>query len=138
MCQTSVSLMPCCMMMMIINCFCGMVDQWKAFSHISSQDHCQRSSPSKITDMLQAGFEPAQKLSSGFVEWSCVVVITTTHQSLSGTKFQWLNMSRPIISLSKIAHHTIMQSPIQPKKQDNRQSSGVEVGGNREMGVVKF
>ena len=33
------------MMMMMINCFCGMVDRGKAFSLISSGDHCQRSSP---------------------------------------------------------------------------------------------
>ena len=29
------------MMMMMINCFCGMVDWQKAFSLISSWDHCQ-------------------------------------------------------------------------------------------------
>ena len=33
--------------------FCGMVDQRKAFSLISSRDHCQRSSPSRISQ----GFE---------------------------------------------------------------------------------
>ena len=38
------------MMMMMVNCFCGMVDQRKAFSLISSRDHCQRSSPSRISD----------------------------------------------------------------------------------------
>ena len=48
--------------------FCGMVDQRKAFSLISSRDHCQRSSPSQISDTLLAGFEPVQNLSSGFVE----------------------------------------------------------------------
>ena len=31
-------------------------------------EHCQRSSPSRISDMPRAGFEPAQNLSSGFVE----------------------------------------------------------------------
>ena len=59
-------------------CFCGMVDRPKAFSLISSWDHCQRSSPSQISDTLRAGFEPAQNLISGLVEWSCAVVITTT------------------------------------------------------------
>ena len=58
--------------------FCGMVDQWKAFNLISSQDHCQRSSPLRISDTPWAGFEPAQNLSSGLVEWSCAVAITTT------------------------------------------------------------
>ena len=56
------------LMMMMKNCFCGMVDRRKAFSLISSWDHCQRSSPSRICDMPQAGFEPTQNLSSGFVE----------------------------------------------------------------------
>ena len=66
--------------MMMMNCLCGMVDQQNAFNHISSQDHCERSSPMQISDMLQGGFEPAQNLSSGLVEWSCAVVITTTPQ----------------------------------------------------------
>ena len=64
--------------MIMMNCFCSMVDQRKVFSLISSQDHCQRSSPLRIFDMLRAGFEPAQNLSSGLVGWSCTVVITTT------------------------------------------------------------
>ena len=48
--------------------FCGMVDRRKEFSLISSRDHCQRSSPSRISDTSQAGFELAQNLSSSFVE----------------------------------------------------------------------
>ena len=55
-------------LMMMMNCFCGMVDRRKAFTLISSRDHCQRSSPSQISDTLRAGFEPAQNLSSGFDE----------------------------------------------------------------------
>ena len=54
--------------MMMMNCVCGMADQRKAFSFISSRDHCQRSSPSQIADTPRAGFEPAQNLSSGLVE----------------------------------------------------------------------
>ena len=61
-----------------IEFFCGIVDGRKTFSIISSPDHCQRSSPSQISDTPRAGFEPAQNLSSGIVEWSCAVVITTT------------------------------------------------------------
>ena len=60
--------------------FCGMVDQRNAFSHISSWEHCQRSSPLRISDIPQAEFEPVENLSSGFLEWSCAVVITTTPQ----------------------------------------------------------
>ena len=56
------------MMMIMMNCFCRMVDRRKAFSLISSRDHCQRYSPSRISDMPRAGFEPAQNLSSGLVE----------------------------------------------------------------------
>ena len=63
---------------MMMNCFCGMVDRRKAFSLISSPDHCQRSSPSWIFDTPRAGFEPESNLSSVLVEWSCAVVITTT------------------------------------------------------------
>ena len=44
------------MMMMMMNCFCGMVARRKAFNLISSRGHCQ------------AGFEPAQNMSSGFDE----------------------------------------------------------------------
>ena len=74
------------MMMMMMNCFCGMVDRRKAFSLISSRDHCQRSSPSRISDTSRAGFEPAQNLSPGIDEWSCAVVITTTPCS---NKMSW-------------------------------------------------
>ena len=64
----------------MMNCFCGMDDRWKALSLISSWDHCQRSSSSRISNTPRAGLEPAQNLSSGFVEWSCAVAITTTPQ----------------------------------------------------------
>ena len=36
---------------MMMNCFCGIIDRRKAFSLISSRDHCQRSSPLRISDM---------------------------------------------------------------------------------------
>ena len=39
--------------------FCGMVDRRKAFSLISSRDHCQRSSPPRISDTPGTEFEPA-------------------------------------------------------------------------------
>ena len=67
-------------MTMMMNCFCGVLDRQKTFSLISSRDHCQRSSPSRISDTPRAGFEPAQSLSSDLVKWSCAVVITTTPQ----------------------------------------------------------
>ena len=41
------------MMMMIMNCFCGMVDRRKTFSLISSLDYSHWSSPSWISDTPQ-------------------------------------------------------------------------------------
>ena len=71
-----------------MNCFCGMVDRQKAFSLISSWDHCQRSSSSRISNMPQAGFEPTQNLSSGLFECSCaVVIIITPWRHSEGDKF---------------------------------------------------
>ena len=66
----------------MINCFCGMVDWQKMFSLISSWDHCPRSSPSQIFDMPRTGFELAQNLSLGFVEWSCATVKITTPRTM--------------------------------------------------------
>ena len=62
----------------MMNCFYGMVDWRKVFSIISSRDYCQRSSPSRISNTPQAGFEPAQNLRSGVAGQSCTVVRTTT------------------------------------------------------------
>ena len=42
-------------MIMMMNCFCVMVDRRKAFRPISSLSHCQRSSPSRISDTPRAG-----------------------------------------------------------------------------------
>ena len=56
--------------------FCGMVDWHKTLSFFFCWDDCQRFSPLQISNMLQAGFEPAQNLNVGFVEWSCARVIT--------------------------------------------------------------
>ena len=81
------------MIMMMMNCFCGMFDRRKAFSLISRQDHCQGSSPSRISTTVQAGFEPAVNLSSGFVEWSCAVVLTSTprrYLHIKRAKIMWL------------------------------------------------
>ena len=40
--------------------------------------HYQRFSSLQISDTPQVGFEPMQNLSSGFVEWRCAVMTTTT------------------------------------------------------------
>ena len=65
----------CLMMMMMMNCFHGMVNRQKTFSLYSSRDHCQRSSLSRISNTLPEGFEPVENLSSGLVEWSRTTVI---------------------------------------------------------------
>ena len=70
--------------LMMMNCFCRMVDRQQAFSLMSSRNHCQRFSPSQISDTPRAGFKFVQNLSSGFVEWICVVVITATPQHHHG------------------------------------------------------
>ena len=66
------------MMIIMIRCFFGKVNQQKVFSLISSQGHCQGFLPSQISDMPRAGFEATENLNSRFVEWSFAVVITTT------------------------------------------------------------
>ena len=66
------------MIVMMINCFCGMVGRRKAFSLISSRDHRQRFSTSRISDTLRAEFEPVQNLSSGIIGRCCAAVIATT------------------------------------------------------------
>ena len=62
----------------MMNCFCGMVEWRRAFSLVSTRDHRQRSSPSRISETPWAEFETAQNLSFRLVEWSCAAVITTT------------------------------------------------------------
>ena len=49
--------------MMMMNCFCGMVDRQNVFRLIFSRGHCQGSSPPLISDTPRAGFEPVQNLS---------------------------------------------------------------------------
>ena len=76
--------------------FCGMVNRGKASSLISSRNHCQKSSPSQISDMPRERFEPVQNLSSGFVEWSYPVMITTIprHHTLYMLSFH-VRLERP-------------------------------------------
>ena len=48
--NTSGWLMMMMMMLMMMNCFCGTVDRRKVLSLTSSRDHCQRSSPLRISN----------------------------------------------------------------------------------------
>ena len=54
---------------------------------ITSRDYCQRFLPLWINDTRWVGFKPVQHPSSGFVEWSCGVVITTKQQGLKSISF---------------------------------------------------
>ena len=100
------------LMMMMMNCFCDMVDWWKVFCLISSRDHCQRSSTSRVSNMLQTGFEPAQNLSSGLVEWSCAVVITTTprHRYTTLLPEGRINFKRRYLKIFKLSELRIFRS----------------------------
>ena len=51
---------------------------WTVDDELFLWDHCQRSSPLRISEALWAGLEPAENLSLGLAEWSCAVVMTTT------------------------------------------------------------
>ena len=84
-------------MMMMINSFCGMVDQQKAFSLISSQDHCQRSSPLRISHMPRVGFEPVQNLSSAFPSRHSTLNRRWYYVDTWKTKFQRISTSFPRI-----------------------------------------
>ena len=54
------------------------------------RDPHHRESPTR-----RAGFEPAQNLSSGLVEWSCAVVITTTPRRLKVLKYEpWMTRDK--------------------------------------------
>ena len=75
------------MMMIMMNCFCGMVDRWKTFNLISSWENCQRFSTLRIFEKPQAGFELAQNIGSGFVEWIVAVLITITQCRCSGSHY---------------------------------------------------
>ena len=66
------------LIMMMMNFLCEIDDRRKALSLISSRDFCQIFLPSDVSGTPRAGFEPAPKLSSYFVEGSCAVVIATT------------------------------------------------------------
>ena len=66
-----------------------MIDRRKAFSLISSRDHCQKFSASWISDTVRAGFEHAQNLSSGLVEWSCAVKLQNKVALLMRKRSGW-------------------------------------------------
>ena len=84
--------------MMMMNCFCGIVHQRKEFRLFLNWGHHQKSSPSRTSNISQAGFEPVQNLSSGFIEWSCTMVIITTPQNHTNLKRLWSQTSLSSLS----------------------------------------
>ena len=53
------------MMMVMMNCFCGMVDRRNVVSPISSRNHCRRSSTSQLSDTPQVLISNSLKVDSG-------------------------------------------------------------------------
>ena len=104
----------------MVNSFCGMVDRRKAFSLISSQDHHQRSSSWRISETPRAGFEPAQNLTLGLVEWGCALVATniprrehnTTEEKSSHFRVcKNLTSKEDSLSLNEILSNKIILTP---------------------------
>ena len=63
---------------MMMNCFCGMVNWHKRHLALFPARIIVRDPHHSESDMPWAVFEPEQNLSSGLVEWSSAIVITTT------------------------------------------------------------
>ena len=80
--------------MMMMNCFWVMVDRRKAISLISSQHNCQRFSASLIFHTPQLEYEPVQNLGPEFVEWSSILLITSTQECHKWENRQECNMKR--------------------------------------------
>ena len=79
---------------MMMNCFWVMVDRRKAISLISSQHNCQRFSASLIFHTPQLEYEPVQNLGPEFVEWSSILLITSTQECHKWENRQECNMKR--------------------------------------------
>lgn len=68
------------MIMVMMNCYFGMIDRRYMLSLTSCQDHCQRISALRIPDIPRVGFASAQNLNSEVEkkdERSCASVTTT-------------------------------------------------------------
>ena len=83
-----------CVLVMMMNYFCGMVDQQNALSIFFSQDHYQKFSPSQISDTSRSEFEPSQSLSSNLSVLDSKLisnlwtVSSRTHLLINGTMDQ--------------------------------------------------
>ena len=79
------------MMMMIMNCFCGMFDWRKGFGLFSSWDHCQRSSPLKISDT------PKLKLCMTELAFLEHFFCSKNWGNRPKIKFFWLNLKKNLV-----------------------------------------
>ena len=94
----------------MMNYFCGMVDQRKMFSLISSWDHCQRSSPSQISDTPQAGFEPAQNQVLFRLTWMKLCISDNHHATEPSYWTLWLNNLGKSITCNMFSDPTLLWS----------------------------
>ena len=98
------------MMMIMMICFCGIVDRQKAFSLMSIWDHCQRSSPSRIAT-LYAHQKRAHATLGSYValvrkmHGEKNAVLTTMYAVVSVTKDKRnICLSRPYNFLKAVFH----------------------------------
>ena len=75
------------MRMMMMNCFCGMVDQQTCLD-LFSAGTIVRDPHHRVSLTRHEHYLFAQNLSSGFVEWSCAVVTNTTPRRVGKDLFE--------------------------------------------------
>ena len=63
---------------LMLNCCCKIVDRRKTLSFAISRNDCKGISLSQTSDTMRAVVELVQGLSSGFIEGSCALVVSTT------------------------------------------------------------
>ena len=79
------------LMMMMMNCFVVWLTDERCLALFPARSITTDPHPLRISDTPRAGFELAQNLSSGFVEWSSAVVITITPRHHFTTAVDWLS-----------------------------------------------
>ena len=117
-------------LMMMMHCFCSMVDRRKTLSLISSRDHCQRLSPWRISNRPRAGFKSVQNLGPDLVEWSWAVVTTNfnlvfyilfslENVMLSSTYFAFFLMGAPLERAPLLKGRKLNEGPLNGAHSDN-------------------
>ena len=88
---------------------------WNGWPTNRVWDHCQRFSPSEISDTPRTGFEPALNLISSFFEWSFAVVITTSQWHYPALR----RGTRPSTTPGTTRHHPALHDIIRVAKISN-------------------